>query len=255
MRMHKAMIQREGGTRASLTEEEAHHLVRVRRLKAGDRFLGLDGRGAGFECRLERGKEGWLAEILGPAGCESESPLRLVLGQALLKKDNFEWVVQKAAELGVDSIVPIVSTRTEVRSRPESAERKRARWNKILAESIKQSGRLKVPCLEETAALADFCRNQDCQVSLVLDEQGTSSLQSFLSSSGAPDSCSVIVGPEGGWDDRDREVFQRCSVPRVRLGPRILRAETAPIAILAILQFVWGDMGGSGDAGRGAQAP
>ena len=240
--MYRAFIRVVSPQVAEVPSQEAHHLVKVRRLSSGDRFLGLDGQGGLFLCRLERGGQGWMAQIEEQLSQQSESPLEITLAQAMLKKDNFEWVIQKSAELGVRCIVPLVTVRTEVRPRPAGAERKQARWQKILAEAVKQSGRLQLPVVQELVPLEEFCSADESEIRLVLDEAATIPLREILDQRPPPLSCSLIIGPEGGWDDRDREIFQRRSLHTVHLGPRILRAETAPIAALAILQYQWGDL-------------
>ncbi|MEE8583271.1 MAG: 16S rRNA (uracil(1498)-N(3))-methyltransferase [Acidobacteriota bacterium] len=240
--MYRAFIRVVSPQIAEVPSQEAHHLVKVRRLSQGDRFLGLDGEGGLFRCRLERGGQGWMAQIEEQLSQQSESPLEITLAQALLKKENFEWVIQKSAELGVRRIAPLISVRTEVRPRLAGAERKQARWQKILAEAVKQSGRLRLPGIQELAPLEEFCKADESEVRLVLDEASAIPLREILDNRPPPLSCSLIIGPEGGWDDQDREVFQRRSLHTVHLGPRILRAETAPIAALAILQYRWGDM-------------
>lgn len=240
--MFRAFIHPVSPQLAEIPSDEAHHLVKVRRLRKGDRFLGLDGEGGLFVCRLERGKRGWTAHIEKPLHQSVESPLQTTLGQALLKKDNFEWVIQKASELGVQRIVPLITSRTEVRPRPDSLERKMSRWHKILAEAAKQCGRLQPAALEEPVPLEDFCARQDAEIRLVLDEAAQLPLWQAVQQQAPPHSCSIIIGPEGGWDDRDRQAFSPAWTP-VRLGPRILRAETAPVAALSILQYLWGDLG------------
>lgn len=242
--MYRALIEKvdlKAGT-ASLGGDEAHHLNRVRRQKEGDPFLGLDGQGGLYRCRLRRQGREWGAEIVERLHGDTESPLHVVLAQALVKKDKFEWVIQKATELGVSRIVPLITERTEVRPRPKSAERKMRRWNKILIDALKQSGRLNLPLLEEPRDLAQFCERDQSEARLVLDEEGdlawSRAVEAFSS---PPAGCTVYIGPEGGWDDRDRQIFAAHALPRIHLGPRTLRTETAPVCALTLLQHTWGD--------------
>lgn len=243
--MYRALIEKvdmQAGT-ASLSSDEAHHLNRVRRQKEGDEFLGLDGMGGLYRCRLRRQGQAWGAEIVDSLESHTESPLHTVLAQTLIKKDKFEWVIQKATELGVNRIVPLITERTEVRLRPKSAERKMRRWHKILIDALKQSGRLTLPTLEEPRDLSGFCAQDSSQARLVLDEDGAVTWrQAAAGFSPPPASCTLYIGPEGGWDARDREVFTRHDLPRVLLGPRTLRTETAPLAALTLLQHTWGDL-------------
>ena len=238
---NRALIRVTKSGHLSISEEEIKHLVKVRRLRPDDPFLGLDGAGRSFQCRLVRGSQGWEVSMEQEIDQLTESPFQTTLGQALIRLDRFEWVLQKASELGVSRIVPLTSVRTEVRLQKEKFDSKRQRWERILIESMKQSGRTMLPVLEPPSSLEDFLTRDTSSCRLALDEAGDVDLHDILERE-RPESGSVVVGPEGGWDERDRELLRRFEVPGVRLGPRILRAETAPAAILAILQFAWGDL-------------
>jgi 16S rRNA (uracil1498-N3)-methyltransferase len=223
-------------------EDELHHLVRVRRARRGDRFLGLDGNGKVYLCRLERAREGWYGSVLEELEKQGTSALQVTLAQALIKKSKFEWVLQKATEIGVSEIVPLITVRTQLRLNPEREETRMKRWRKILLEAVKQCGRPHVPKLAHPIALEGFLDGASAELKLVLDEKGEFSLKELLRENQQVTSCLVIVGPEGGWDETDRELFRQKKVPSVSLGARILRAETAPVTILSILQYELGDL-------------
>ena len=224
-------------------EEELHHLVRVRRSQVGDTFVGFDGTGKVYVCSLEREDTQWYGRILEIEEVE-ESPLELTLGQALIKKDRFEWVIQKATELGVSRIVPLVSTRTELQLTPQRQAKRMQRWQRILLEAVKQCGSARIPQLSDPTGLEACLSGSQAQLRLVLDERGTTDLKWLVGNNRDKTSVLVLVGPEGGWDDRDRALFQQHDVSTVHLGPRILRTETAPVTALSILQYELGDLSG-----------
>lgn len=240
--MYRALIKIETSKRALLPEDELHHLLRVRRSQMGDTFVGLDGMGKVYLCSLEREKSQWYGKILEMIENVEVSPLQLTLGQALIKKDKFEWVIQKATELGVSQIVPLLSTRTELKLTPEREVRRMHRWRKILIEAVKQCGCPRIPQLRNPTPLKEYLSESQDQVRLVLDENGGMPLNQLIENKKDQLSYLVLIGPEGGWADQDRTLFEQYGVTPVHLGPRILRTETAPIAVLSILQYELGDL-------------
>lgn len=240
--MHRVIADRIEDYCVILPEEESHHLVRVLRAKRGDRFLAHDGRGRVYLCALTRTQEGWGGEILERLEPGTESPLNICLAQSLIKKDKFEWVVQKAVELGVNEIVPLLAWRTEVRPDEEGRERKMRRWDKIAHEAFKQSARTWLPEIREAQSLADFLARPAAELRFVLDEEQGIDLRQLIRGRQVR-TCELLVGPEGGWDERDRALFREHGVSAVNLGRRVLRAETCPIVALSILQYELGDLG------------
>lgn len=226
-----------------LSEEESHHLVRVLRARPGDSFFAYDGKGSIFKCRLAKGPGGWHGEILEKLESQAESRLSICLAQSLIKKDKFEWVIQKAVELGVKEIVPVISWRTEVRPDEGSVSHKMQRWEKIVAEAFKQSCRGVLPRLHTPMPVESFLQNWSADLRFVLDEAGGVRLRTLLQEKKSAQSCLFLVGPEGGWDDRDRQLFTAHGVTAVNLGDRVLRTETCPITVLSILQYELGDLG------------
>ncbi len=243
--MYRAIVEAGGEGVVKLPADEAHHLVRVRRARPGSRFLGLTDEGRWLLCELDRIGRTWVGRVLEEIVESRESPLQIVLAQSLIKKDKFEWVIQKCVELGVAEIIPIITRRTEVRPEERGAARRMQRWRKIMVEAVKQCGRSRVPALHQPTGLGDLVAIGPGPV-LVLDEQGGIPLRLALAKCGGAFGdrrVTVLVGPEGGWDNADREAFSRLNTVSIHLGPRILRAETAPVAVLSILQYELGDMG------------
>lgn len=240
--MRRVLVQVENEKRVLLPEEEAHHLVRVLRARAGEMFIGFDGTGNLYLCRLARKGAEWFGEIVESVIENRESPLSVTLAQSLIKKDKLELVIQKAVELGVQEIIPVMTARTEIRLRAETEGRKRERRQKILIEAVKQSRRGRIPLLQAPVTLSDLLARNLHSFRFFLDEQGGRDLKSLVQENREAKSCLVLVGPEGGWDDRDRDLFKQHHVPPVHLGPRTLRTETAPLVILSILQYELGDL-------------
>ena len=154
--MYRAFIKIESPERVLLPEDELHHLVTVRRSQVGDTFVGPNGKGKVYLCSLKREDRAWYGRILEAVENVKESPLQLTLGQALIKKDEFEWVIQKATELGVSRIVPLVSTRTELQLSPEREIKRMKRWRKILLEAVKQCGCPHIPRLSDPTPLKEL---------------------------------------------------------------------------------------------------
>jgi 16S rRNA (uracil1498-N3)-methyltransferase len=255
--VHRVLAERIDDGKAVLSEEESHHLVRVLRLRPGDTFVAHDGKGGVYLCRLRKPEEPeldygrrrarevpvWVGEIVRALPNRTESPLSICLAQSLIKKDKFEWVIQKAVELGVTEIVPLITWRTEVRPDEEGVEHRMRRWRKILVEAFKQSGRSRLPLLNEPVTLEAFLGQWQAELRFVLDEQGGTHLRDILRTGKAVTSCLFLIGPEGGWDERDRVVLRSHGVTAVHLGPRVLRTETAPVSVMSILQYELGDLG------------
>jgi 16S rRNA (uracil1498-N3)-methyltransferase len=165
-----------------------------------------------------------------------ESRLDLTLASAVLKGDKFDLVVQKAVELGVSRIVPLLTVRCDVKLK--DPEKRIDRWRKIALEASKQSGRAKWMKVEEPKRFDQFIKAGTNAETIMFSERGGSPFPAELSGN----TMTAIVGPEGGWDDSELAVADREGVRIVTMGGRILRAETAAISIAAILQFQLGDL-------------
>ena len=240
--MYRALVQVGDDGQVTLSEEELHHLVRVRRLQPGQLFRGLDGLGKEFRCRLERDQGRWWGKV-EEVRTQRQPLLKMTLVQSLVKGDRFEWVLEKATELGVWEVVPIVTWRTEVRLGDRREQNKIARWNKIMLGAVKQSGQSRVPHLRRAVTLEAFLSEETISsTAFRLDEARGTCFRDLLSQHRGSRQSLLFVGPEDGWDDRDRAIFDRHGVTPVCLGPRVLRAETAAVAALSILQYELGDL-------------
>jgi 16S rRNA (uracil1498-N3)-methyltransferase len=227
----------------TLSSEEARHLRDVLRLAKGDEVYVFDGAGREFHCVVSRTERDFveldLSKEVEPA--RPESPIDLTLAVALLKGEKFDLVVQKATELGVTQVVPVVTRFADVRLRDESDAQKRVvRWQRIALEAAKQSGRAVVPVVGKPVLFKLLLTNPENPGSLCLmfAERGGESFPTVPQ----PGRVTALVGSEGGWSDE--EIDQACSAGWivVTLGGRTLRAETAAITISALIQHVYGDL-------------
>lgn len=229
------------GLTVDLPESAAAHLVRVLRLGVGDALVLFNGDGHDYPATLvEAGKRGARAEVGGQVPVTNESPLRITLAQGVARGEKMDWVLQKATELGVAAVVPVHAERTEVRLDAQRAEKRLEHWRSVLESACEQCGRARVPTLAAPAGLADAAAAlPEGGLRLVLDPQGGHRLQSLPE---AGTRLCIAIGPEGGWSPRDLGVLQAAGFIGLRLGPRILRTETAGLAAIAALQARFGDL-------------
>ncbi|HJU91606.1 MAG TPA: 16S rRNA (uracil(1498)-N(3))-methyltransferase [Pyrinomonadaceae bacterium] len=228
----------------TLAADEARHLREVLRLKTGDAVYVFDGAGREFRCIVENARRD-SAELRidsEPGPAKPESQLQLKLGVALLKGEKFDLVVQKATELGVQQIVPVITRYADIQLRDESDANKRvARWQRIALEAAKQSGRAVVPEVTTPVSFESFLAGtKDAELCLMFSERDGGGL--WLIAGHGPRSVTALVGSEGGWSDEEIELARVNEFHVITLGGRILRAETAAIAATALLQHLFGDL-------------
>jgi 16S rRNA (uracil1498-N3)-methyltransferase len=228
------------GARIALPEGAAHHAARVLRLHVGDGVTLFNGQGGEFAARIAAiGKQAVEAEVGAHHAIERESPLSVTLVQAVSSGERMDVTIQKAVELGVIRIVPVESARSVVRLHGERAEKRVAHWRQIAISACEQCGRNRVPEVRALLPLEAWLV-ADCDDALrwaLLPGAGTP-----LRALPEPDRpVEILVGPEGGFTDSEAAAAQRAGFLPVRLGPRVLRTETAAAALLAALQARWGD--------------
>ena len=229
----------EGGS-VSLPEVAVAHLVRVLRLGPGDRVRLFNGDGNDYEAELESaGKRGAEARILARIPVYSESPLPITLAQGIARGEKMDLILQKATELGVARVAPIVTERTEVKLDAERAEKRAAHWRGVIASACEQSGRARLPELAPPRSLGDFLAQESSELRLVLDPNESQTLAQIQPAPGAK--ICLLVGPEGGLSERDLAAARATGFRGLRLGPRILRTETAALAAIAGLNALYGD--------------
>lgn len=226
----------------SITDEKAHYLTSVLRCRKGDGLIIFDGEGNCFRSIIAKsGKREVVAEVLERFSCNLESPLEIILAQGILKGEKMDLVIQKTTELGVRGIIPVVTERSQIRE-----TRKIDRWRKIAEEASRQSGRSAAPVIHEAKAFGEFfsgCDTQAVPRGFIFYEEGGVRLSEAVSSFiPRPSSFSVIIGPEGGFTKEEVDCAKEKGFVAVSLGKRILRAETASISAVALVQFLFGDM-------------
>ena len=235
-----------GGDEVTITGDLFHHMARVLRLKMGARLSLADGNGREFMgtiCRVDADNLTIKLEGNDIASVSEIGP-KITLFQGLPKGDKLECILQKCTELGVSEIVPFVAARSVSRPAAGRIQEKLERWRRIALEAARQSRRMTVPQVTFAADLSEVCRQADHPVKLLLwEEEQTRSLRMLLAGVQSPQKIAVIVGPEGGLTREEVTCALKCGFISVSLGKRIVRTETAGLAILAILQFHWGDIG------------
>jgi 16S rRNA (uracil1498-N3)-methyltransferase len=219
----------------------ANHITRVLRLRSGEALTVFDGSGGEFGARIEEfRKESVILSVEEHRKVERESPLSLTLAQGISRGERMDWIIQKATELGASRIVPVFTKRSVVRLDEKQAERKLQHWRAITVAACEQCGRNRVP---ELTLPTDFFD--------VIPPDTSGSTRLLLSPSGdlriddleeVGKGITVLIGPEGGLDDVEQEAAIRAGFKAVRLGPRVLRTETAAIAALTIIQRYFGDL-------------
>jgi 16S rRNA (uracil1498-N3)-methyltransferase len=230
------------GARLELPDHSAHHAREVLRLRAGALVHVFDGAGAEFEAALESvTRKGVFLKTGSPVAARAESPLRIVLALSPLKGDRMELAIQKATELGVAEIRPVVCARTDAAARPALHGSRQDRWDKVASGAAEQCGRAVVPLVAPTVELKQLLAHPFDGRKLHFSEaQGAPP----IARAGArPLAALALVGPAGGWEPHEAERLREAGYEAVGLGPRILRAETAAIAAVTALQVVWGDLG------------
>jgi len=226
-----------------LDADESHHLTRVLRIGLGARVFVFDGEGAEYECEVARvAKREVELNLLRRLDDVVESPMRLTLAQALIKGDKFDWVIQKATELGVTRIVPLVTEHNDIKRAEERAEQRMQRWRRISLEALKQCGRRKLVEICEPSPFDDFCESAALEASLIFSERGGKSLREVSAKLQGVDRLSLCVASEGGWSERELLKAEASGFIPVSLGSRILRTETAAIAVVALAQHLFGDL-------------
>jgi|SRR5579863_2125578 len=224
----------------------AHHLREVLRLRIGERLHLIDEGMRGYLAEIKSVERDQirvllLKELVSPPF----SSLSISLGQAILKGDKMDWAIQKGTELGVSRIVPLITGRTVVRPSEGKRTLQRDRWQKIALEAAQQSGRWDVPRVEPVETLNEFLAGAPKEALRLLpwEKEAPGAGRAFLLEQGAPAAVVALVGPEGGFLDEEVSRARGSGFHSISLGPRVLRAETASVVLLALLQHYWGDLG------------
>jgi 16S rRNA (uracil1498-N3)-methyltransferase len=228
------------GETRQLPQEAAAHVARVLRARAGQLLTLFDGRGGEYDATIVHiDRHGVRVQIELHRAIERESPLSVTLLQALARGERMDFIVQKATELGVAAIVAMGGDRSVVRLEAEGLARRCEHWRAVAISACEQCGRNRVPTISAVADLASACALADAtSLRLLLAPEAD---QTLMAAAHQTASIALAIGPEGGFSDEERSLAKQQGFQFCRLGPRVLRAETAPLAALAALQAVAGD--------------
>jgi 16S rRNA (uracil1498-N3)-methyltransferase len=223
-----------------------HHLRESLRLHRGESLTLTDQQGTRYHVEVtDITSQAIHTRIVNREAAPPRVTPQIVLGQALLKGEKMDWVLQKATELGVDAIVPLETHNSVVKPNPGRIEHQRTRWRRIALEAAQQSERWTIPAVSDPTPLAQFCDQQSgATVKGILSERTKGSSITSLALPREPHHVIVlVVGPEGGWTSDEHQMARDRGFVALTLGERILRAETAALAALSILQSKLGELG------------
>jgi len=229
------------GAGIELHEDRARYLRKVLRARVGDRVSLFNGVGPEWPATITHISKTSVGLELGESiEAGTESPLKIHLVQGISRGERMDFVVQKATELGVKRITPVLTEYGIVKLNPDRAEKRRQHWQKVAASACEQSGRTRVPLVDTPLPLKAWfgCKPEKVDAELILVPGATTPLTSIA----APETkICVMIGPEGGFSESEYADAEVLGFKAVSLGPRILRTESAAIAALAVLQSLWGD--------------
>ncbi len=243
--MGRFFVPREAvkGNRIVIEGEEAHHIRNVMRLKESDEVVAFDGQGREYAGVIrETGPHGVVIDILRTRELPVEGGVSLTLAQAIPKKEKMDYIVEKATELGVRRIVPVRTERTVVALAAERGRARVERWRRIAREAAKQCGSPTIPVVEDLAEFDTFVRSsKGYEVSLMAClADGSMPVKEALKTP-KPETLLIFIGPEGDFTKQEIELARANGARLVSLGPRILKSDTAGLALIAMVQYEYGD--------------
>ncbi len=218
----------------------SQHLARVLRMNPGDGIILFNGCGGQYPATISAlDRKSVVVATADFEAVECESGLGIELGIAISRGEKMDWVIQKATELGVSTIAALVTERTEVRLKGEREEKKLRHWQQVAIGACEQCGRNRLPRIQPPQSISHWIGTVQADARLVLHHRAGEVEKNIT----APTSAALLVGPEGGLSPAEIAAAEQAGFSSLRLGSRILRTETAPLAAIAILQARWGDMG------------
>lgn len=234
------------GDSATIAGAELEHMRKVLRLGTGDSVTLFDDEGWEHEGTIRSYSNGMgEIEIVSSHRPERESAVRITLAQALGKGDKFDWVVEKATELGAAAVVPFLCRRTVPKPDAAGREKKAARWQRIALSAAQQSGRTQIPEIFGVMDFSDLVRRPwPSDLKLIFwENETTQGLARLREEKSRAESLLLVIGPEGGFTPDEVREATESGFRSVRMGKRVLRTETAAVTALALAQFIWGDLG------------
>jgi 16S rRNA (uracil1498-N3)-methyltransferase len=235
------------GAIVALGDQAANHVARVLRMQAGQALVLFNGDGRDYQARLTQvGKRQVEAVIDGVRPAAPESPLRVTLGQVISRGDRMDYAIQKCVELGASEVVPLLSERCEVKLQGDREDKRLKRWQQVAVSAAEQSGRARITGIASIQSLESWVG------SLTETATGTHKLvlhhhsEQPLAQLAKPDHLILLIGPEGGLTEAEVAAARSAGFLPTAFGGRVMRTETAPVAALAVCQWLWGDWQGSG---------
>jgi len=226
------------GAQFALDPDAAQHVAKSLRLKAGDALVVFDGRGGEYDAAIQRIDRDRVDVKVGAfRDAEREPALQLGLVQGLPEADKMDWIIQKATELGVGWIQPVTCERSVVRLSGDRAARREAHWRRVAVAASEQSGRTRIPEVRPNLSFINWLATP-AQTPRWMLAPGAERISARPE---APSPLELVVGPEGGFSEREHQLLVQAGCIGVSLGPRVLRTETAPLVALAAIHALWGD--------------
>ncbi len=222
-----------------LTPLASHHLLNVLRMRLENKLVLFDGSGSEYRAVIKKvtKKKRVMVYIEAPIAVKRESPLSIELGQGISRGDRMDYAIQKAVELGVSGITPLLTSRRQFKPNVERLQKKMLHWQGVIISASEQSGRLRIPLLNPPLPLKEWLAIKKTGLCLVCNTQKSVTLDSE-----SPSQVTVLIGPESGLSDDEIQLANACNYKNFQLGPRILRTETAAVVALTRLQMQWGDL-------------
>lgn len=242
MRIPRIYTTRElvSGITLLLEPEPSHHLTRVLRMEIGDALVLFDGRGGEYPAEITALKKKQVEVKTGELHeADCESPLQIHLGIAISRGERMDWIVQKSTELGVCAITPLFTEYTGVKLAGERADKKLRHWQQVAVSACEQCGRNRLPVVHPLLSLEDWLACTEADQKYVMHHRAKANDQADAHK---PTSIALLVGPEGGMSDEEIASAEQVGFSSLRLGPRVLRTETAPLVAITIVQGRWGDI-------------
>lgn len=227
------------GAETELAEDAANHVGRVLRMQTGAELVLFNGDGFNYPAHIvETGKKNVRVKLVAANNNPVESPLRIHLGQGISRGDRMDFAIQKAVELGVTEITPLFTERCGVKLDAERLQKRTEQWQKIAISACEQSGRSVVPTVHPALSLDKWLAQNTNELKLTLDPWAKDTIKTLTPVS----ALRLVIGPEGGFSDREVALTTQAGFVAVQLGPRVLRTETAALTAISALQLQMGDL-------------
>ncbi len=232
-------------THIQLDKSSSAHLVRVLRTKPGTPITLFNGNGKQYQCKtLDTDPRKTAIEVLAEQVINRESPLKISLIQGVSRNDRMELCIQKATELGVHQIIPVICERSNFKLVKNQQLKKLSHWKNVATSACEQSGRNTIPTIEPIQTLTTYLKKtSDNQLKICLNPDTGQSLKTLNSDIADFNKVmlSILIGPEGGLSEQENNFLRELNWNSIKMGPRVLRTETAGPAVIAALQMLWGD--------------